>query len=456
MSPSSEQQLQQQQAAAAMMGTSPDGDSGDINREETRRWMENLLHEARIEEEVEAKAKQEKGQNDTAKSVQQNQCETKPPVLIETVVCAQGTGDEENQNVVHINEPNINEVLKENESIDEESARSIRDKINDGKHESTLASQQVCSLFSAAVAIFVAAPGENNPNRSVSPKIMPKEKHRKLMLDETYDISDGDSDISPDALSAAADARHPSRKSVTATIFDRRNSIFARVIFALILALFIGVGLMLTSGKGNRGVDESAFGSTGSRSTDIALFPSTEPSIVPSSEPSMPPSLSPSIEPSIEPSNGPSNEPSNEPSYVPSYVPSTKPSIPPSLSPSSSPSSNPVTSSPTGHPSDPPTVFLTSTPTSSPTDAPTSIPPTSPAPTESSFIPGDLAIVNTDLDIRISSGLSVKVIARTGEFTEYGDGSSSNQRLHGMMDGAGIVPLPDGGYVYLSNSEEER
>ena len=430
MSPSSEQQMQHQQAAAAMMETSPDGGSGDIkiNREETRRWMENLLHEARAEEEVESKAKQQQGHNDTAKSVQQNQCETKPPVLIETVVCAQGTGDEENQNVVHI----INEVLKENESIDEESARSIRDKIN----------------------------GENNPDRSVSPKIMIKEKHRELMFDETYAISDDDNDISPDALSAAADARHPSRKSVTATIFDRRNSILASIILALILALFIGVGLMLTSGKGNRGDDESAFGITGSRSTDIALFPSTEPSIVPSAEPSMPPSLSPSIEPSIEPSNEPSNEPSsepsNEPSNVPSYVPSTKPSIPPSLSPSSSPSSNPVTSSPTGHPSDLPTVFLTSTPTSSPTDVPTSIPPTSPAPTESSFIPGDLAIVNTDLDIRISSGLSVKVIARTGEFTEYGDGSSSNQRLHGMMDGAGIVPLPDGGYVYLSNSEEER
>ncbi len=449
MSPYSEQQLQQQQPAAAMMATSPDGDSGDINREETRRWMENLLHEARVEEEVEAKAKQQQGHNDTAKSVQQNQCETKPPVLIETVVCAQGTVDEENQNVVHINEPNINEVLKENESIDEESARSIRDKINDGKHESTLVSQaQVSSLFSATVAIFVAAPGENNPDRSVSPKIMTKEKHRELMFDETYGISDDDSDISPGALSAAADARHPSRKSVTATIFDRRNSILASVILALILALFIGVGLMLTSGKGNRGDDESAFGSTGSRSTDIALFPSTEPSIVPSAEPSMPPSLSPSIEPSIEPSN--------VPSYVPSHVPSTKPSIPPSLSPSSSPSSNPVTSSPTGHPSDLPTVFLTSTPTSSPTDVPTSIPPTSPAPTESSFIPGDLAIVNTGLDIRISSGLSVRVIARTGEFTEYGDGSSSNQRLHGMMDGAGIVPLPDGGYVYLSNSEEER
>ena len=25
---------------------------------------------------------------------------------------------------------------------------------------------------------------------------------------------------------------------------------------------------------------------------------------------------------------------------------------------------------------------------------------------------------------------------------------------HGMMDGAGIVPLPAGGYVYVSNSEK--
>jgi hypothetical protein len=64
--------------------------------------------------------------------------------------------------------------------------------------------------------------------------------------------------------------------------------------------------------------------------------------------------------------------------------------------------------------------------------------------------------MNTDLDIHISSGLLVKVIARTGEFTNYGNASSSNQRFHGMMDGAGIVPLPDGGYVYLSNSKEDR
>jgi hypothetical protein len=64
--------------------------------------------------------------------------------------------------------------------------------------------------------------------------------------------------------------------------------------------------------------------------------------------------------------------------------------------------------------------------------------------------------MKTDLNIRMSSGLTVKVIARKGEFTKYGNGSLSDHCFHGMMDGAGIVPLPDGGYVYLSNSEEER
>ncbi len=95
-----------------MMTTSPDGGSGNINRYETRRWMENLLHEARIEEEVEAKAKRQQGPNDTMKSIQQKQFKTQPPVFIGTDVCARGIGEEENQNVRSINEPNINEVLK--------------------------------------------------------------------------------------------------------------------------------------------------------------------------------------------------------------------------------------------------------------------------------------------------------------------------------------------------------
>jgi len=94
MSPTSEQeQQQQQQAVTAMMTTSPDGGSGNINRYETRRWMENLLHEARIEEEVEVKAKRQPGHNDTVKIIQQKQCKTQPPVFIGTDVRARGIGD---------------------------------------------------------------------------------------------------------------------------------------------------------------------------------------------------------------------------------------------------------------------------------------------------------------------------------------------------------------------------
>ena len=69
---------------------------------------------------------------------------------------------------------------------------------------------------------------------------------------------------------------------------------------------------------------------------------------------------------------------------------------------------------------------------------------------------GDLTITHTELGIRLSSGLSVKLIARTGQKTKFVNGQESNGVWHGMMDGAGIVPLPEddgGGYVYVSNSE---
>ena len=66
------------------------------------------------------------------------------------------------------------------------------------------------------------------------------------------------------------------------------------------------------------------------------------------------------------------------------------------------------------------------------------------------FTPGDLAITHTELDIRMSSGLSVKQIAQTGQSPLPNGGTQS---FHAMMDGAGIAKLPDGGYVYVSNSE---
>lgn len=60
-----------------------------------------------------------------------------------------------------------------------------------------------------------------------------------------------------------------------------------------------------------------------------------------------------------------------------------------------------------------------------------------------------------DLGIEVTSGISVKVIAQTGSSVLYGDGTESSHRYHFQMDGAGIVALPNGGYVYVSNSELE-
>ena len=61
-----------------------------------------------------------------------------------------------------------------------------------------------------------------------------------------------------------------------------------------------------------------------------------------------------------------------------------------------------------------------------------------------------------DLGIQISAGLSAKLIAKTGQRVRYSNRGESRIKFHGMMDGAGIVSLPDDeGYVYVSNSEEE-
>ena len=332
-------------------------------------------------------------------------------VLVKTENRSRGVGVEDGRNVVGANEPNVDEVSRGDESVAEESARLI-----DGDNESKSSLAQVCSSCPAAVAIFVADPSEDMAELSVSSKTM-RTDHRREILSETYDMSDDDDEIfhpveagsttATAVLSAAAAARARSRKTCegttdTATAITKRCR---RIIAASAVLIFVlGFGLAQTRRKGNGGDNQSVFGSTGGISSMV-------------------------------------------PSVIPSIVPSTKPSVPPSDVPSSS-------SSPTINPSDSPSLFPTTTPSSTPTDVLSSNPSTSHAPT--SFIPGDLAIMNTDLDIRMSSGLSVKAIARTGQFIDYGYGSSLSQRFHGMMDGAGIVPLLDGGYVYVSNSEIER
>lgn len=283
--------------------------------------------------------------------------------------------------------------------------------------------RNVAGAKNAAVAIFVADPGGDDvTEHAVSSKTMRTGHHnQRESLSETYDMSDDDVDeiylpveeansaTAMAALSVAAAARVPrSRTSrgvgttdtATAITKRRRRIIAAYVVLSAFLICFLGLGLAQTRRRGIGGDNQSVIGSTGGIS-----------------------------------------------SMVPSIVPSIKPSVSPSDVPSSS-------SSPTTNPSDSPSLFPTTMPSSSPTIVPSSNPSTSHAPT--SFVPGDLSITNTDLSISMSSGLSAKEITRTGQFADYGDGSSSSQRFHGMMDGAGIVPLPAGEYAYVSNSEMER
>ena len=134
----------------------------------------------------------------------------------------------------------------------------------------------------------------------------------------------------------------------------------------------------------------------------------------------------------------------------PSPMPTTK--IPTLIPTTSTPSTSHMpTYSPSASPSDSPSVSPTSTPSSSPTYNPTiTSSPTKP------FIPGDLS--NVEFDIRMSSGLSVKKIAQSGRIPQLGNcvgfcNVPSQRTFHAMMDGAGIVELEDGGFVYVSNSE---
>ena len=184
----------------------------------------------------------------------------------------------------------------------------------------------------------------------------------------------------------------------------RRNVILA-VSLSIVLIALVGVGLGVSAKKGD---DSSKVSSATSETTIIGVV------LIPDEETDTP-TLTPTI--SVQPSSTP-----------PSLSPSKSPSKKPSVSPSEVPTSSPVTPSPTLSPSTPPT--LTHSPTVD-------------------FTPGDLAITHTELDIRMSSGLSVKQIAQTGQSPLPG----GTQSFHAMMDGAGIVKLPDGGYVYVSNSE---
>lgn len=93
-----------------------------------------------------------------------------------------------------------------------------------------------------------------------------------------------------------------------------------------------------------------------------------------------------------------------------------------------------------------------------PVSVPVSPPKAAPAPVSSqTFVLGRLTPAKEG--VRLSQGLTAKIIARSGSsisLTSKDAASSSSEiRFHGSPDGAAIFALAGGRYVYVSNSEED-
>ncbi|KAL7547523.1 hypothetical protein ACHAWF_012738 [Thalassiosira exigua] len=76
------------------------------------------------------------------------------------------------------------------------------------------------------------------------------------------------------------------------------------------------------------------------------------------------------------------------------------------------------------------------------------------------FFFGDEFYVDSDLDIEVSKGLTVRPIAWTGKPVPYADGGESKLKYHTESDAAGVISMDptdplNSGYVYLANSEED-
>lgn len=130
-------------------------------------------------------------------------------------------------------------------------------------------------------------------------------------------------------------------------------------------------------------------------------------------------------------------------SYKPYIRPSPSPtkSHSPSAKPTKLPTPTPTTSR---HPS--------SSPTKSP--APTFISTLMPS-TFASFEPGELIDIPT-LGMRVSKGLSVRFIGETGSRVRFEDGTFSSIPVHDQPDAGGCFDQPNGGWIYVSNSEVEE
>jgi hypothetical protein len=78
-------------------------------------------------------------------------------------------------------------------------------------------------------------------------------------------------------------------------------------------------------------------------------------------------------------------------------------------------------------------------------------------PTDSAvtFRRGDLTVDVNGLGIKMSTGMSVRIVARANTKVQFADGTQSATLFHSMPDGSAIFPLSTG-YVYVSNSEMKK
>lgn len=76
------------------------------------------------------------------------------------------------------------------------------------------------------------------------------------------------------------------------------------------------------------------------------------------------------------------------------------------------------------------------------------------------FVPGDLSVHDDTSGLLLSRGLSVRQLAQAGIPVTYtspeSSASFSNLTFHTQPDGAAVFPLDGGGWVYLSNDEQEK
>lgn len=114
---------------------------------------------------------------------------------------------------------------------------------------------------------------------------------------------------------------------------------------------------------------------------------------------------------------------------------------------------HPPTPAPTTSPR--PTPFPTTSPRPSVSASPTS-PPTvrsTSSPTRKSTFEAGVLVDRPAVGARLSKGLRARIIGRTGTRVVYADGSRSLSPVHEKPDAGACLSQPDGGWIYVSNSE---